>query len=156
MGKIHFYGCVIFLCVCVHHISLSIHIPIGHLGYFHVICCCSIAQFSSVQFSHSVVSHSLPPHELQHTRPSCPSPTLRVYSNSCPLSWWCHPIISSSVVPFSFCLQFFPFVAMWMDLKNIMLSEVSQRVKNTVWYQLYVGSKNNTNNIYAKQTQIHR
>ena len=103
MGKIHFYGCVIFLCVCVHHISLSIHIPIGHLGYFHVICCCSIAQFSSVQFSRSVVSHSLRPHELQHTRPSCPSPTLRVYSNSCPSSRWCHPAISSSVVPFSSC-----------------------------------------------------
>ena len=47
----------------------------------------------SVQFSHSVVSDSLRPHELQHTRPSCPSPTPRVHSNSCPLSWWCHPAI---------------------------------------------------------------
>ena len=47
MVRIHFYGCVIFLCVCVHHISLSIHTPIGHLGYFHVICCCSIAQLCS-------------------------------------------------------------------------------------------------------------
>ena len=64
--------------------------------------------FSSVQFSHSVVSDSLQPHELQHARPPCPSPTPRVYSNLCPLSWWCHPTISSSVVPFSSCPQSFP------------------------------------------------
>ena len=64
-------------------------------------------KFSSAQFSHSVVSDSLPPHGLQRARPPCPSPTPRLYSNSCPLSWWCHPTISSSVVPFS-CLQFFP------------------------------------------------
>ena len=57
--------------------------------------------FSSVQFSHSVVSNSLRPHGLQHARPSCPSPTPGVYSNSCQLSRWCHPTISSSVVPFS-------------------------------------------------------
>ena len=56
----------------------------------------------------SVVSDCLRPHESQHTRPSCPLPTPRVYSNSCPLSWWCHPTISSSVVPFSSCLQSFP------------------------------------------------
>ena len=57
----------------------------------------------SVQFSCSVVSDSLRPHESQHARPPCPSPTPRVYSNSCPLSRWCHPAISSSVVPFSSC-----------------------------------------------------
>ena len=51
--------------------------------------------FSSDQFSHSVMSDSLPPHGLQHTRPPCPSPTPGVYSNSCPLSQWCHPTISS-------------------------------------------------------------
>ena len=51
--------------------------------------------FISVQFSHSVMSDSLRPHGLQHARPPCPSPTPRVYSNSCPLSWWCHPTISS-------------------------------------------------------------
>ena len=62
----------------------------------------------SVQFSHSVVSYSLQSHGLQHTRPPCPSPTPRVYSNSCPLSQWCHPTISSSVVPFSSCFQSFP------------------------------------------------
>ena len=64
--------------------------------------------FISVQFSHSVVSDSLWRHELQHARPPCPSPTPRVYSNSCPSSQWCHPAISSSVVPFSSCLQSFP------------------------------------------------
>ena len=62
----------------------------------------------SVQFSRSVVSNSLRPRGLQHTRPLCPSPTPRVYSNSCPLSQWCHPTISSSVYPFSSCLQSFP------------------------------------------------
>ena len=62
---------------------------------------------SSVQFSHSVVSDSLRPHEPQHVRPSCPSPTPGVYPNSCPLSWWCHPTISSSVIPFSSCPQSF-------------------------------------------------
>ena len=58
-------------------------------------------QFSSVQFSYSVVSNSLRPHESQHARPPCPSPTPGAYSNPCPLSWWCQPAISSSVVPFS-------------------------------------------------------
>ena len=61
----------------------------------------------SVQFSHSVVSDSLRPHEVQHTRLPCPSPTPRVYSNPCPLSRWRHPTISSSVAPFSSCLQSF-------------------------------------------------
>ena len=60
------------------------------------------------QFSHSVVSDSLRPHELQHARPPCLSPTLGVHPNPCPLSQWCHPTISSSVVPFSSCLQSFP------------------------------------------------
>ena len=54
------------------------------------------------------MSSSLPPHELQHTRPPCSSPTPRAYSNSCPSSWWCHPAISSSVIPFSSCLQSLP------------------------------------------------
>ena len=62
----------------------------------------------SVQFSHSVVSDSLRPHESQLTRALCPSPTPRVYSNSCPSSPWCHPAISSSVVPFSSCPQSLP------------------------------------------------
>ena len=63
---------------------------------------------NSVQFSHSVVSNSLQPHGLQHTRPPCPSPTPGACSNSYPSNWWCHPTISSSVVPFSSCLQSFP------------------------------------------------
>ena len=62
-------------------------------------------QFNSVQFSRSVMSNSLWPHGLQHIRPLCPSPTPGIYSNSCPLSQWCHPTISSSVGPFSSCLQ---------------------------------------------------
>ena len=64
--------------------------------------------FSSVQFSHSVVFDSLQPHRLQHARLPCSSRTPGAYSNSCPLSRWCHPTISSSVVPFSSCLQSFP------------------------------------------------
>ena len=63
---------------------------------------------SSVQFSRSVISDSLLPHESQHARPPCPSPTPRVYSNSCPSSWWCHPTISSSVIPLFSCLPSFP------------------------------------------------
>ena len=61
--------------------------------------------FSPVQFSHSVMSDSLRPHELQHDRPLCPSPTSGVHSNTCPSSQWCHPAISSSVLPFSSCPQ---------------------------------------------------
>ena len=64
--------------------------------------------FSSVQFSRSVVSNSLRPHESQDARPPCPSPTPGVYPNSCPSSWWYHPAIYSSVLPFSFCPQSLP------------------------------------------------
>ena len=63
---------------------------------------------SSVQFSRSVMCNSLHPHGMQHARPLCPSPTPRVYSNSCPLSQWCHPNISPSVISFSSNLQSFP------------------------------------------------
>ena len=65
-------------------------------------------QISSVQFSHSVMSDCLWPHEPQHARPPCPSPTPRVHWNPCPLSLWCHPTISSSVIPFSSCPQSLP------------------------------------------------
>ena len=68
---------------------------------------CCILESYWVQFSHSVVSDSLQPHGVQHTRLHCPSPTPRACSNSCPWSWGCHPTISSSVVPFSSCLQSF-------------------------------------------------
>ena len=64
----------------------------------------NIKPSSSVQFSHSVISDSLRPHEPQHSRPPCLSPTPGVYSSSRPLSRWCHPTISPSVVPFSSCL----------------------------------------------------
>ena len=69
---------------------------------------CHIIALISVQFSHSIMSNSLLPQVLQHTRPPCPSPITGVYSNCCLLSRWCHPTISSSVNPFSSCLQSFP------------------------------------------------
>ena len=75
----------------------SLYVSSSHLALIH-----------SVQFSCSVVSDSLCSHEPQHARPPHPSPTPGVYPNSCPLSWWCHPTISSSVVPFSSCPQSFP------------------------------------------------
>ena len=65
-------------------------------------------QTALLLFSHSVVANSLLPHELQHTRLSCPSSTPGAWSNTCPLSPWCYPTISSSVVPFSSCLQYVP------------------------------------------------
>ena len=67
-----------------------------------------IKSSTSVQFSHSVMSNSLRTCEPKHTRPPCPSPTPRVHPNPCPLSWWCHPTISSSVIPFSSFPQSFP------------------------------------------------
>ena len=84
------------------HSHLSIFSPISSTSFFSPNC------FTSVQFSHSVVSNSLRPHGLQHSRLPCPSPTPRVYSNSCPSHQWCHPTISSSVIHFSSCLQSFP------------------------------------------------
>ena len=74
-----------------------LYIKIYHI--YHII----QSHFSSVQFSRSVVSDSLQTHESQHARPPCPSPTPRVHSDSCPSSRWCHPAISSSVVPLSSC-----------------------------------------------------
>ena len=65
-------------------------------------------RISPVEFSHSVVSDSLRPHESQHTRPPCPSSTPGVHSHSLPSSQWCHPAISSSVIPFSSCPQYLP------------------------------------------------
>ena len=68
-------------------------------------------QFSSVAELYPI----LRPHGLQYTRLPCPSPTPGAYSNSCPLSWWCHPIISSSIVPFSSCLQSFPAIRVFSN-----------------------------------------
>ena len=81
---------------CILHISETSRVTIYSLN------------ISSVHFSCSVMSNSLRPHESQHARPPCLSPTPRVYSNSCPSSWWCHTTISSSVVPFSSCPQSLP------------------------------------------------
>ena len=72
-------------------------------------------KWSSVQFSRSVVSDSLRPHEPQHTRPPCPSPTPRVHPNPCPSSQWCHPTISSSVVPFSSLPSIFPSIRVFSN-----------------------------------------
>ena len=69
---------------------------------------CLLDLSCSVQFRYSVLSDSLWPHGLQHARFPCPSTTPRVHPNSCPLSWWCHPTISSSLVPFSSCPKSFP------------------------------------------------
>ena len=81
---------------------------LSHQGSLNVCVKVPKGWISSVQFSCSVVSDSLQPQGLQHARPPCPSPTPGAYSNSCPSSRWCHPAISSSVVPFSSCPQSFP------------------------------------------------
>ena len=90
-------------CFC-KHVNLFLYSNINTKYRFK----CKHESSSSVQFSNSVGSNSLWPHGLQHTKFPCPLPTLRAYSNSCPLSWWCHPTISSSVFPFSSCPQYFP------------------------------------------------
>ena len=90
---------VITLCNTVHWL---------HLHY-------KLIQFSSVQFSRSVVSNSLRPHESQHARAPCPSPSPGVHSNSHPSSRWCHPAISSSVVPFSSCPQSLPSIRVFSN-----------------------------------------
>ena len=87
-------------------VAILFFMPPGakRLGFLRV----SASSLFSVQFNRSVMSDSLQPHGLKHARPPCPSSTPGVYSDSCPLSQWCHPTISSSVVPFSSCLQSFP------------------------------------------------
>jgi len=88
---------------------------------------------SSVQFSRSVVSSSLQPHGLQHTRPSCPSPTPGVCSNSCPLSWWCQATISSSVIPFSSCFQSFPASGLFPHLSAMNTATRKMSVQISLW-----------------------
>ena len=99
--------------IFLHHSIIVTHLKMQFILITKLKLCKLVIQWlSSLQsvseFSRSVRSNSLRPHGLQHTRPPCPSPTPRVYSNSCPLSRLCHPTISSSVIPFSSCLQSFP------------------------------------------------
>ena len=98
MSQVCFWLLVTLVSTTIFSISITFSI---YIFIFYL-------QLSSVQFSHSVVSDSLRPHELQQARPPCPSPTPRIYPNSCPSSRWCHPTISSSVVPFSSCPQSLP------------------------------------------------
>ena len=88
--------------LCIWISSLLKRLPFPPLNILHC------HTFSSGQFSRSVMSDSLQPHKSQHAGPPCPSPTPGVYPNSCPLSQWCHPTVSSSVVLFSSCPQPFP------------------------------------------------
>ena len=83
------------------------NVNIGFVQYINV-CLVQTYHIASVQFSRTVMSNSLQPHGLQHARLSCPSPTPGDCSNSCPSSWWGHPTISSSVIPFSSHHQSFP------------------------------------------------
>ena len=88
--------------------QLSMHASIAMTIKVQTSICSTKDLARSVQFSRSVMSNSLQPHGLQHSKPPFPSPTPGVYSDSCQMSWWCHPTISSSVDPFSPCLQSFP------------------------------------------------
>ena len=101
------FHCV-YMCVCVYiHVKEKAN-PIHHIFFIHSSVegqTMLLWTLGYIQFSCSVVSDSLRPHGLQHARLPCPSPTPGACSNSCPLSRWCHPTISSSVVPFSSCLQ---------------------------------------------------
>ena len=115
MDRYYGEGCKVTKCLHrIEGVSLDTGLSRQQLGKFRAnqgklaVWSCTYPQFSSVHFSSSVVSNSLQPHELQHARPPCPSPTPGVCSNSCPSSWWCHPAISSSVIPFSSCPQSLP------------------------------------------------
>ena len=94
--------------------KIKSNLNVQHQGTAYILVCLysgmlgRTREVDSVQFSRSVVSDSLRPHESQHASPPCPSPTPGVHSNSCPSSQWCHPAISSSVVPFSSCPQSLP------------------------------------------------
>ena len=93
------------------------------------------AFFSPVQFSSSLVSYSLWPHEPQHARPPCPSPTPGVYPNSCPLSRWSHPTISSSVIPYSSCLQSVPAQSLFKWLSS--LHQVAKELEFQLQHQSF-------------------
>ena len=102
----------------------------------------------SFQFSCSVVSDSLWPHGLEHTRPPCPSPTPRACSNSCPSSWWCHPTISSSVVPFSSCLQSFPASG------SFLMSRSSHQVAKDWNFSFSISPSNEYSGMFSLRTDL--
>ena len=93
---------------------------------------CEVIRFL-IQFSHSVVSDSLQPHGLQHARLPCPSSTPRACSNSCPSGWWCHPTISSSVIPFSSCLQSFAAIQVFNFYQNVFVVFSVQIILNLLF-----------------------
>ena len=99
-------NCILFLSFGSHSVSQSVSQSVSSVSQSVSSVSQSVSSVS--QFSHSVMSNSFRPHEPQQARPPCPSPTHVVYSNSCPSSQWCHPIISSSVIPFSSWLQSLP------------------------------------------------
>ena len=112
-----------FKDIYVYYWKENLHKDItSEYSYFYEEFTWSSAQFSSVAQS----CPTLWPHGLQHARPSCPLPTSGVYSNLCPLSQWCHPVISSSVVPFSSCLQSFP--ASWSFQMSQFFASGGQRI----------------------------
>ena len=110
----------------------------------------------SVQFSHSVVSDCLWPHGLQHARLPCPSPTPRAHSNSCPLCQWCHPTISSSVGPFSSCLQCFP-ASGFFPMSRFFASG-SQSIGARQWVNVFVLflTKDDISLFFAENTEDQR
>ena len=108
----------------------------------------SSSPISSVQFSHSVMSNSLWPHELQHARLPCPSPTPGVHSNSCPLSQWCHPAISSSVIPFSSCSQSLS------ASESFPLSQLFTWDGQSIWYQIDPDTRETVTDFYFCSSKI--
>ena len=107
------YYTVVWICYI-----MFIHSSVGHLNCFLLLTTMNNFKMIILVFSHQIMSDSLWPHGLQHARLSCPSPSPRACSNSCSLSRWCHPNISSSVVLFSSCLHSFPasgsFLMSWL------------------------------------------
>ena len=106
--EVELLSCMVVLVLVFWGKSIPFFISGSASLNFHQQCTRVLFSTSSVQFSRSVVSDSLQPHEPQHARPPCPSPTPRVYPHSGPSSQWCHPTVSSSVIPFSSHLQSFP------------------------------------------------
>ena len=110
-SSVSFHACLDLLNVLVFPYSSNTCMCVKSLQSCSTLCALWTAACQSplsVQFTHSVVSESLRPHESQHARPPCPSPTPGVHSDSRPLSQWCHPAVSPSVVPFSSCPQSLP------------------------------------------------